>query len=509
MPVAFVRGVLIVLCLLSSVVARAARPAPGNGYESTAVLQSYDSPSGGFRIWYVLGTDDGVDDTDAKPANGIPDLVELVARTADDVHSFFVGDMGFRAPVVDTEFSLADDVGGDGRFDIYLRRFGAGDGSYSPDVCQDVQGETHCSGHFEMEREFDGAGYAGPEEAVRVLVSHEYFHAIQAAYRIGTDPKWSEGTATWAEELYDPEQDDFERLLNSFFRATHRPFDRSSGGSFDGYAYGAAAFPWFLGERFGHEIVRRIWEDLAKNDDDFLTAIDQRLQSDFETSLVTEWLRFSRYNLFTAERADPEIAYQSANDWPSVVFEEHHTLQAPPLSITTIIEGLSARYVPLVAETAQEIVMLANIDGAPAHMSLNVWTDDGVLEVAGWSGDEGIRALLPSGVAYLVLTSASRGAPMRRVDLQLIAVPDEGTNTGKDQPSGCNASDHRSPFCSLLLVLLALATMRRRRGINANANYLHNDPLRGIALKMFSISILCCTQEERASQPSDFVVDFN
>lgn len=457
--------------------AAAARPAPGNGYDTTAILESHDSRGGRFRVWYVRGTVDGVDETDTAPANGIPDIVELVAHTADDVHAVFTNALGFRSPLEDTEFSPPQDVGGDSRFDIYLRNFGAGDGKYSIDACQDVQLETHCTGHFEMERDFRASSYATPSEAVRVLVSHEYFHAIQAAYRVGTDPKWSEGTATWAEEIYDPQQQDFERLLESFFRATHRPFDRASGAAFDGYAYGAAAFPWFLGERFGHDFIRLIWEDLASHDEGFLDLINRRLQNEAATNLYDEWVRFSRYNLFTSVRADPEISYSNAYSWPSVIFEEHSTVSSLPHLLSAAVEGMSARYVPIIVDAPQEVVLRAEVDGPPVHLSLNVWTEAGPVEFSGSSGED-VRVSLVPGVAYLVLTSAVQGAPVRRVDMHFATPPPPpmGPDT---EARGCGVGGRPGTQSgAVFLVLLALGIRSRRRDNNANDNYLHFEPNR-------------------------------
>ena len=51
-----------------------------------------------------------------------------------------------------------------------------------------------------------------PVDAVgnRILASHEFFHAVQAAYDVSQSSIFSEGTAVWATEQFDPTLDDFE-----------------------------------------------------------------------------------------------------------------------------------------------------------------------------------------------------------------------------------------------------------------------------------------------------------
>ena len=77
-------------------------------------------------------------------------------------------------------------------------------------------------------REIQADVLLGPDSiAIRVLTSHELFHAIQDAYDAGQDRKWTEGTAAWNEEMTFPEQDDYEGFVATFLELPERDFSRA------------------------------------------------------------------------------------------------------------------------------------------------------------------------------------------------------------------------------------------------------------------------------------------
>jgi hypothetical protein len=335
---------------------------------------------------------------------------------------------------------VTGDDGGDGRFDIYLRDLVAADGNFVAEAC--TEPPVHCAGYFIMENDLVGFNYASVTEGISVLTSHELFHGVQAAYVQDTSVTWSEGTAVWNEEVTFPEQSDYERLVASFLARPHRPFDRGGGGFGDAYPYGAALWPTFLEERYGDGTVARAWEwcEALGEGSNFLDAIDQLLAED-GGSLLAAWTEFSRWNLFTAERADSSRGYQEGAGLAPVATE---AAIAGPGAAATTIEGLSARYLP---------VALA-AEGERLRMTLEV--DDGVVaafvtqEQSGVLGDlvelarDGavLTVTLPEADrGFLVLTGVRSGGLPRDVSIEIsVAPPDPGDADGGEDHGGCQAA---------------------------------------------------------------------
>ncbi len=459
--------------VLSTTSVSAQRPAPGDPYEAGIELFSYPSDGGNFRVWYVTESADAVQPGDVDPQDGIPDFVAEVATVAEETYAA-MGQMGFRLPLVDADQLPANQVGGDDRFDIYLLNFASADGSYEIDGCLSMP--DVCIGYVIMENDFLFANYPSDEIAIRVLVSHEYFHAVQAAYDFGQDNKWTEGTAVWIEEKLYPEQDDYERLLAGFFEKPHRAFERTSGAPFgDFYIYGAAIWPTFLDERFGPDIVREIWEgseDLDGSDPEFLDITDQLLQTRYGSSLRDAWIEFTQWNLFTGERADPSRAYEHGADWDEIALEPTITAAADgTFEASQQTEGMSARYTPIeLPDIGGETRYLA-IEvptGSPAVGTVYFWRDGSLGEAISLEPDESNPARAGVELAwqgtesmYLVVTGVSRGSPMRTVNVTL-TVPEveEPPDTG-----GCSIGGQSdSGACGSLFALVLAALWLRRRG---------------------------------------------
>lgn len=432
-----------------SVPAHAQRPAPGTLYEQQADLQSVASPGGAFRVWYATNTQDAVDPTDTAPQDGVPDFAAEVAVVADETHEILVNGFGFRPPLIDAEYSAPADVGGDARFDIYLWNYANADGQYEVDGCLDSP--EWCTGYVVMENDFVGFNYPSIPLAIRVLVSHEYFHAVQAAYDAGQDIKWTEGTAVWAEEKVYPEQSDYEKLVAYFLEKPFRAFDRPSGASFgDLYQYGAALWPTFLDERFGPDIVREIWEacDVSTGQvRDFLTATDDLLKSKYGSNLVDAWLEFTQWNLFTGDRADPARAYERGADLIEVLTESVAAASDQGLiELAQQTEGMSARYTPIALPDLggePRLLSIVTESGTPAVGTAYLWQNGIMGEAIALEPDaadprraSAVLSWQGTPLLYLVVTGVGRGSPMRTVTISMTVPTEPITN----DEGGCQIS---------------------------------------------------------------------
>lgn len=286
-------------------------------FDDTEVVETLDRER--VRVHFTRDGRNAVppDDDDAS---GVPDYPELVAHRYDDYLARYEA-MGFRRPLDDQ--NLADDNGGDGRFDIYLIDFfGRADGAFQTDACT-----TTCVGYAVQENDFAGYGYPSLDVATKILATHELFHAVQASYDAGQDGIFGEGTAVWATEQLEPDLDDFERFIDGYLSRPDRPLNRpASGIVLDPFNYGAALFFRFLTERFDDpDLIRRLLErveDGAEGIDNpvWYEALDALLRADFDRSLSEAFTEFALWNVFTADRGDrsPGVGYAEATRYPPV-----------------------------------------------------------------------------------------------------------------------------------------------------------------------------------------------
>lgn len=295
---------------------QAARPTEGEGHLGIVFgddeARSIASPEGYVRVWYAIDGRHEVVPTDADD-DGIPDFAQMVAEIADDV----LADLEARGwPLALTDVGrVAGDDGGDTAFDIYLVDIGSGDGFFVREGCTESP-VVRCSGWFGMENDFRGYGYPSLDYAVRVLVSHEYFHAVQAAIHADL-PGWaSEGTATWNEEVYDPNQSDFERLTTTFFEDPGRSLNSRQLGPFDSFAYGTGLFFWHLTETTGEATLLDAFTRFGAGDTTFEDALVDAVDA-AGTDWPTVFGHFHARVQFTGEYTIEGGGFDHAADLPA------------------------------------------------------------------------------------------------------------------------------------------------------------------------------------------------
>jgi len=289
-------------------------------FDADSEVRSYAAEDSAVRVHYAT---QGRHATRLEDSDGdsVPDFVTLVAETGDEMLRFWAA-AGLRAPVEERSLALQDD-GGDERFDIYLVDFDiSADGYFGVDACSSSLPPV-CAGHLVVENDFREQGYPNLRQAVRILVSHEGFHAIQAAYLAELPVWWSEATATWSEEHFDPSQSDFEAFLPGYFERPDRSLDAPLPGPVDPFSYGLAIFPQFLSERYAPSVLRRVFEELgtpAGSAAGPLSAVDAALSGEHGASLPQAYQEFAEWNLLTAGRADPERSYAQGRRYPAVAW---------------------------------------------------------------------------------------------------------------------------------------------------------------------------------------------
>lgn len=289
---------MIPLLVLLASPAQAMRPTDGGlfAYDSADVVTTWDAPGGRIRVHYAIeGPSTAVLDDDDD--DGVPDYVEGVAAHVDAAWATFEA-QGFRPPLREADLGLGA-LGGSAAFDVYLLDFGGNaDGAYRSDGCVDGV----CAGYLTIENDFRGYGYPSLDEATATLASHELFHAVQAAYIDELDVWFSEGTATWAQRLYDPDNRDFLRYAEVYLADAGRSLDKPPAGPVPPFAYSTALWFDYLTLRHDADVVVQLLEDLGETGGDPLDAIGAVL-SDRGDGWEQAFSEFGTWNLATGSRA--------------------------------------------------------------------------------------------------------------------------------------------------------------------------------------------------------------
>jgi serine/threonine-protein kinase len=286
--------------------------ASGPRFDVSDTVERYGTPGGNFLVHFTRSGRNGVPAADAD-GSGVPDFVEQVGAAYEAALAHYAA-RGFRRPLSDETVVAASNV--DGRIDVYLVNFESGaTGAFTRDACR--EGPDVCVGHIVQDNDFFGSGFPSRAEAISVLASHELFHAVQAAYDADQPAVFSEGTAVWATEDFDPSTSDFERFSFSYAADPSRSLAQVATGPVDPFTYGAAVFFRFLTEEVDPHLVRSLLEaveDGARGvaEPTWIGALGDVLTADLGRSLGATWDTFVSWMLATGAQATAGFGFFGA-----------------------------------------------------------------------------------------------------------------------------------------------------------------------------------------------------
>ncbi|RKG90042.1 MXAN_6640 family putative metalloprotease [Corallococcus terminator] len=381
--------------------------APAPRFEPTETVESAVSEGNRFRVHFTRQGPNAVPLADGD-GNGVPDFVELVGRTYERVATFYAG-LGFRLPPDDA--TTPGDNGGDGRFDVYLVDFALrADGAFRMETCLD--GTTRCTGYMLQENDFTGYGYPSDQEAVEILASHEFFHAVQAAYRPDLGGIASEGTAVWATERFEPALDDLEGFSHYYLELPDRSLLTDPSGPAVGFSYGAGLFFQFANERFGDALLVALLEESVRQPTvRWPLLLDTCLRRDFASSFDAAFTQFTAWNLGTGSRATPGYGYARAEGYAPLVT----TASALPTLLSSMrVGGASSRIFEVAGGTSFVSATFEpepGTDLAALYLLVAAVTDDAVLRVVQVGGPEPLRAQVAAEDATRVVVAVVDSRP--------------------------------------------------------------------------------------------------
>ncbi|MGQ0506443.1 MAG: TonB-dependent receptor plug domain-containing protein [Myxococcaceae bacterium] len=437
-------------------------------FSPSETVEDFSLPDASFVVHFSRSGPNAVPAADVN-ANSVPDYVEGVATTYEQVAAAYEDVWGFRAPLSDQ--AVPGDNGGDARFDVYLVDFaGRADGSFRRE-CLPADAGT-CTGYIIQENDFAGYRYSSALEGTRVLSSHEYFHAVQAAYDAHQGSVLGEGTAVWATERFDSSLTDFESLAAAYLQRPDKSLEQESGGGIDGFAYGSALFFECLSTRNGDDTVKKLWTALSDNEA-WLPKLNSVLVG---TTVQQELDECGRWSLFTGARARAGYGHKRASALVAAALEEK---PAPLLLDRVRMFGTSSRYYRVTGLTAGAKVWWKPAsdapDGGAAWLRVRTARDEAgppsFTEVpAGQVTNVGDGANAFVLVSHVEPQAASVPIALCVGSLESVAgcVAPEATDGGITDPEenqGCGCGT--LPASGLWLLPLALLLLRRGRGFVA------------------------------------------
>ncbi len=321
--------------------------------------RTYDTPSGHFKIHYVISGDDAVFEpgNDTLPADGHPDYVNRCAEIMDYVWEYEIDSLGYNQPPSDGWYPPKN--GGDDKYDIYL--------TYQDEaILGYTQPEYYspypkAASYIALRNDYSiYHTYDDQYDFMKVTAAHEFFHAVQMGYDAdeygglypSIKPYWMEMTAVWMEDMVYDEINDYLGYIYYFFRYPWLSLKTFSHNSSDKpkyyHAYGSCVWPIYLAEKFGEDIIQDIWIRCAEvSGDNILTATSQIL-ANYGSSLDQAFREFTIWNYFTSTRADTQTFYSEGHLFDPIyvyTLQEHPSY---PVNVNSVLfrpENLGSNYV--------------------------------------------------------------------------------------------------------------------------------------------------------------------
>ncbi|MCP4583406.1 MAG: T9SS type A sorting domain-containing protein [candidate division Zixibacteria bacterium] len=291
-----------------------------------------------FLIHYTTEGEDAVfhPDVDINPRDGVPDYINRMSSFLEEAHHIYINVLGYDYPPSDEGF------GGDERYDIYVTTI---TGLTVPEFRSEQYPERLAYAAYSYIGN-DLRNEPHPDNPIPFLMAtcaHEYFHAVQMAYRTYTEEDiawWHELTAVWAEDRVFSGLNEHYYYIDDYYSKINRSIYQTGGA----HVYGAWIFAEYLSQNYGVNIIRMIWEKLI-NFDNSMAAITTSL-SELGLNLDEEFSIFSGWNYFTHHNYRPGFFVEGESYPVSVpIALSHYSYPTEVIETPQSIENLGIAYV--------------------------------------------------------------------------------------------------------------------------------------------------------------------
>ncbi len=144
------------------------------------------------------------------------------------------------------------------------------------------------------------------DNVLKTTLAHELFHAFQYTYDYDAfrDNWWSEATAVWSEDYVYPHVNSEHGFLKRFIWFPETQGDKEAPPS--AHHYGAYILPYFITEQFGHDFMRKSWEQCENGK--CIDGIDENIDGGFKK----QWKEFTLWNY----NKEPAKYYTDVGSFP-------------------------------------------------------------------------------------------------------------------------------------------------------------------------------------------------
>ena len=209
-----------------------------------------------FVLHYsTVSESDAVPAVDVSGVRGVPDYIEVAAKSWEDIWQREVVELGYPGP---------KGVTTQNKFHVYydkLSYYG-----YCMPTNVELEGVSPvpvgtAAAYIVVNNDFYGfppndEDRTGTEVirsgALKATQAHEFMHAIQFAMNVYGSGWLMESHATWAEDMVYDGVNDWHWYIDRFLAAPELPI-------FNRFLYGSGYYHHYLSERYGTDVMRRIW----------------------------------------------------------------------------------------------------------------------------------------------------------------------------------------------------------------------------------------------------------
>jgi hypothetical protein len=270
----------------------------------------YYSDTEHFRIWYDTSGIDSI--------YGWPDTTYLhvCKMSAERSWRTLVDTFGFRPPP-------PDGAGGNDLYDIYIQDENLGQTLHGWPV--EGYPPNDYTSYILIHNDWEWFPWRTPLEMGRLIVAHEFGHAVQLAHQATSEGWWNEGSALWGSELMNGDLDDYMlprwgsgyEDIPPITYTLGRPYEQLDLQEYP-YWYSRVLWSFYLSEAFGDSIIPELWHymeenPLSANEIPSMTVVLASHGVDFEDAFE----EYCIWNWFTGDRDDGNHYEEGGNPgWP-------------------------------------------------------------------------------------------------------------------------------------------------------------------------------------------------
>lgn len=319
---------------------------------------SYQSPNGGYIIWYDLEGEHSIDPTD-ESGSGIPDWIEMVAAAADSSRAFYVDSLGFKDP-----------VDGLSPYNIYIRNLGI----------YGFTGLSNGAPYSVIDSGFDWVPGNDAEDeaegAARATIAHEIYHSIQFAYNEWDGPTgstaWLEMDALMAENQVFPDVKEYLNFIGeaSIFRTPAQSTP---------VAYEHATWLMYFTESVSSDFMRHVWERVETDPEESMEQIIRQELNSRGLDYDEEIVRLHLWHIASGSWSREGFGFADAHRYPtSFKRSQRITLPTAPYQLSSVSPN-AANYYAIIPQSPFDGNVLAAFFGSAPETGWGViaYTSDG------------------------------------------------------------------------------------------------------------------------------------